>query len=142
MNFMKLKNAQLDELGRLAGIDVTDMGRFDKINALRDEVSEEQYEQAASFDPEGVADDVVEESPRGDESAAEEVAAEESDGKEEEFVLIKMERRNPRYETHGKTFTKEHPYAAVPESVAKSIMDTEKGFRPALPSEVKEYYNR
>jgi len=56
-------------------------------------------------------------------------------------VLIKMERKNPTYQTFGVTFTREHPYAVVSEELAQKIIDTEDGFRMASPSEVKSFYS-
>lgn len=160
MNLMKFKNVQLNELGRLVGEDVTMLDRFKKIEALKGLYTDEQAEEASRFTPEEEDDNDVEpavqtddDEAEDDEPANEEEAApvvsvkqepvEESNEVEEvEYVLIKMERRNPRYETHGKVFTKEHPYAAVPEPVAAKIIKEVKGFRPALPSEVKEYYGK
>lgn len=59
----------------------------------------------------------------------------------EDLILVRMDRKNGTYETHGLRFTKAHPYKPVPLSVGESIIKTEKGFSIALPSEVEEYYN-
>jgi hypothetical protein len=59
----------------------------------------------------------------------------------EDTVLVKMERHNFTYETHGFTFTKQHPYAAMDKDLAQEIFDKEEGFRLATPKEVQEYYN-
>ena len=59
----------------------------------------------------------------------------------EDTVLVKMERHNFTYETHGLTFTKQHPYAAMDKDLAQEIFDKEEGFRLATPKEVQEYYN-
>lgn len=56
-------------------------------------------------------------------------------------VLIKMERKNPTYQTFGIVFTREHPYAVVNEELARMIIDVEDGFRIASPSEVKAFYS-
>lgn len=56
-------------------------------------------------------------------------------------VLVKMERKNPTYQTFGITFTREHPYAVVNEDLAQRIIDMEEGFRMASPSEVKAFYS-
>lgn len=59
---------------------------------------------------------------------------------EEDTVLVKMERKNPRYDIAGYTFTQEHPFNAVPEKTAEFIVKSG-GFRLVLPSEAVEYYN-
>jgi hypothetical protein len=52
-----------------------------------------------------------------------------------------MTRNNYRYDILGFTFTKEHPFVAMPDSKAQQIFDKEEGFRLASPREVQEYYN-
>lgn len=56
-------------------------------------------------------------------------------------VLVKMNRRNPTYETNGHRFTKDHPYVAMSADDAQDIFDTEEGFALANPREVQEYYS-
>lgn len=77
-----------------------------------------------------------------DAAEALEVAEEqdEDEGAEDE-VLVKMERKNGTYEVAGYTFSKLHPFKSVPASVAERLVRDETGFRLALPSEVKDYYN-
>lgn len=70
----------------------------------------------------------------------EKVAGETTTEEEEDEVLVFMERKNPRYDIAGYTFTSEHPFNAVPESVAEFIIKSG-GFRTAMPSEVQDYYN-
>lgn len=60
-----------------------------------------------------------------------------SDGK----VLIVMTRANPSFEVAGVRFTKAFPYALVTEDKANYICSKFAGFRPAIPSEVKEFYS-
>lgn len=55
-------------------------------------------------------------------------------------VVVKMNRLNPTYETHGHRFTKDHPYVAMSAEDAQEIFDTEEGFTLANPREVQEYY--
>lgn len=59
-------------------------------------------------------------------------------------LVVRMTRLNARYdvEANGRlyTFTREHPYASMPESDAEIITDREEGFRIASPSEVREFY--
>lgn len=59
----------------------------------------------------------------------------------EDVILIKMTRKNYRFDVLGITFTKEHPYAAVDKSKAQRILREYKGFVIALPDEVEEYYS-
>ena len=56
-------------------------------------------------------------------------------------ILVKMDRANPSYSTHGYVFTHDHPFIAMAEDEAQSIFDNEMGFRPATPKEVHEFYN-
>ena len=56
-------------------------------------------------------------------------------------ILVRMDRANPSYSTHGYTFTQEHPFIAMSEDEAQNIFDTEMGFRPATPREAQEFYN-
>lgn len=59
----------------------------------------------------------------------------------EDTVLVRMTRDNMRYDIHGKTFTKDHPFVAMSEEDAQKIFDTEEGFRLATPKEVQDFYN-
>jgi len=56
-------------------------------------------------------------------------------------ILVRMTRENYRYDIHGHTFTKEHPFVAMPEEEAQKIFDTEEGFRLATPKEVQDFYH-
>lgn len=56
-------------------------------------------------------------------------------------MLVRMDRKNGTYETHGVTFTKDHPYALVSMDTAQDIFDNEIGFRPATPRELQEFYS-
>lgn len=58
-----------------------------------------------------------------------------------DYVLVKMDRQNFRYDIRGYTFTKKHPYQAVAPADADFIIRSVEGFRLALPSEVQDYYN-
>lgn len=70
---------------------------------------------------------------------AEEAEDDEPQVKEDE-VLVKYERKNGTWQAAGYTFTKAHPFASVPVSVAEFLIQKQKGFRLALPSEVTDYY--
>ncbi len=56
-------------------------------------------------------------------------------------VLVRMTRANFRYDILGYTFTKEHPFVAMPEDDAQHIFDSQEGFRLANPTEVQEFYS-
>lgn len=55
--------------------------------------------------------------------------------------LIRMDRDNVRFDIRGYKFTKEHPYALVDAKDVDAIVDGEKGFRMARPSEVEDFYS-
>jgi len=59
----------------------------------------------------------------------------------EDTVLVRMTRENMRYDIHGHTFTKDHPFVAMSEEDAQKIFDSEEGFRLATPKEVQDFYN-
>ena len=56
-------------------------------------------------------------------------------------VLVKMERRNPRYDIRGFTFTRENPFIVMSEKDAQDIFDSQSGFRLATPKEAQEFYS-
>ena len=59
----------------------------------------------------------------------------------EDTILVRMTRDNHRYDIHGYTFAKDHPFVAMVEDDAQKIFDTEEGFRLATPKEVQDFYN-
>lgn len=63
-----------------------------------------------------------------------------TDGPQQKW-LLKMERDNVRYDVRGHKFTAEHPYALVSPQDAEYILNHEKGFRQAFPSELEEFYS-
>jgi len=68
----------------------------------------------------------------------EEAAEKKSNGPKQ---LLKMLRANGTYEIRGIKFTKEHPFALVPEDDAEYIVESDaQGFRYATPKEAAEYY--
>lgn len=73
------------------------------------------------------------------ESAVEERAAApvEKDG----TVILRFDRQNPTYEIMGYNFSHEHPFQVVKAGDADYIVKNIPGFRPALASEVDEYYS-
>ncbi len=73
-----------------------------------------------------------------EEEKIEEVKKKESN---EPTVLLRMTRENPVFQERGYEWTRTHPFQVVKESDAEFLISTYEGFRPALPSEVKEYYS-
>lgn len=65
-------------------------------------------------------------------------AEEKEDG---DRTIVKMERDNRSYETHGYVFTREDPFAVMSMANALRIIENERGFRFATPEEAKEYYS-
>jgi len=59
----------------------------------------------------------------------------------ENTVLVRMTRDNARYDINRSTFTKQHPFVAMPEEEAQKIFDSEEGFRLATPKEVQDFYS-
>lgn len=55
-------------------------------------------------------------------------------------IVVKCERKNPRFEIAGLAFTTDHPYALVDPETAQFLINNVGGFRPALPQEVADYY--
>lgn len=84
------------------------------------------------------ADEPVEDSPEPEEEKSAPVEGGEPSGN---MVLIKMERKNATFDIRGMRFSKEHPYRSVEAEVAEEIIENVPGFRMALPSEVRDYYN-
>jgi len=58
----------------------------------------------------------------------------------QEKFLVKMERKNPQYNTRGHKFTQDHPYALVDREVCDYLLEKEDGFRMATPRELEEFY--
>lgn len=61
--------------------------------------------------------------------------------KEEDKMLVRMDRENPLFEFRRYRFTRQHPYALMERNDAEAIMRSEEGFRQAFPSELDEYYS-
>jgi hypothetical protein len=92
---------------------------------------------------------VSEEEVRSDSGSTE--AEQEEEGKEEtkpepetsvkeDKVIVLMTRKNPMYSGKGYVFTRNHPFQALPKSLAEHLISNEKGFRQATESEVKSFY--
>lgn len=66
---------------------------------------------------------------------------EETEEDDENKVLVKFERKNPRFDIRGYTFTQGHPFHQVDEKTAEYLVRNVDGFRLAMPSEVADFYN-
>jgi hypothetical protein len=132
MSFETLKIAELKKIAEDFGVEIDGLkNKTDIIAALSEEgVTWSVYEKT------------LEKSEEEDDMATE-VLAKPVNKKvnPEDTLLVKMERHNYSYETHGFTFTKEHPFVAMDKDTAQDIFDKEEGFRLATPKEVQEFYN-
>ena len=132
MSFETLKIAELKKIAEDFGVEIDGLkNKTDIIAALSEEgVTWSVYEKTL-------------EKLKEEDDMATEVLAKPANKKvnPEDTLLVKMERHNYSYETHGFTFTKEHPYAAMDKDTAQEIFDKEEGFRLATPKEVQEFYS-
>jgi hypothetical protein len=107
----------------------------DKFNA--DKAEAEEAEKAAREEAEKAQNtpdaDVVE-------AVKSEVATPAVKSDDNNYMVVKYTRKNPRYDIVGLTFTKAHPYRRVHSDTAAWLIRTQEGFSLALPEEVAEYY--
>ena len=133
MSFNNLKLAELKTIAGSFGVDVpTKTNKNDVILLLEEEgISWQMYEQFSNVEKEDIKVD-------GAQTARLNIEKENS-------ILIKMDRENFSYQIGTSqgivNFTAEHPFIAVPESIAQEIFDLHAGFRPATPREVQEFYS-
>ena len=128
MSFNTMKLAELKGVAENFGVELpTKTSKAEVLSLLEEEgVSYQDYERFANVEK-------VEPEPQLGRKPVTEVA--------EDTMLIRMDRENYSYQVEGFTFTKEHPFAAVPLTVADYICRTHAGFRPALPSEAQAFYS-
>lgn len=128
MSFNDMKVAQLKEVAEYFAVDLEGLKNKSEILAAiqEDGITYEMYNKFVNA-----------------EKAEPEVKAKrfKKAGSEEETVLVRMERQNPRYEVNGYLFTREHPFVAMNQVDAEFIFSSQIGFRMATPKEVQEYYN-
>jgi hypothetical protein len=133
MSFNNLKLADLKKVADSFGLELpTKISKNDLVLLLEEEgVSYQMYEQFANTEKEDV-DAGVGQPARLDLS-------------KENSILVKMDRENYSYQVGTQqgaiTFTKDHPFVALPESVAQNVFDSHDGFRPATPREVQDFYS-
>lgn len=131
MSFDTLKVAELKQIAEDFAVDVADQkGKKDIIAALAEEgVTWAIYQKSKAIEEEEL--EMNETLPKAAPKAV----------KEEDVVLVKMNRANFSYEIMGHRFTKEHPFIAMDKDTAQAIFDKEEGFVLATPAEVQEFYN-
>jgi hypothetical protein len=133
MSFKDLKLAELKGVAESFGVDLPNkISKNDLVLLLEEEgISYQMYDKFANTEKEDVA-------PDGPQPAR-------LDLKKEDAILVKMDRENFSYQIGtaqgAVTFTKEHPFVALPASVADEVFFNHDGFRPATPREVQEYYS-
>jgi len=126
MGFEDMKVSELKQVAELFGVEVDGNRKATIVKALETEgVSYDVYLKMA---PTSFPDDV----PEKPESKV---------VRTENKILLKMDRANYSYETHGVRFTKDHPFQAVDEQVAADILYNDTGFRIAAPHEVEQFYS-
>jgi hypothetical protein len=131
MSFTTLKIAELRQIAEEFAVELPN--------------SKNKAEIVAALAEEGVTWDVYQKTIKKIEDEAveiEEVLPKFDPKKEqpENTVLVKMTRANFRYDTLGFTFTKEHPFVAIPSEKAEEIFEKEEGFRLATATEVQDFY--
>ena len=131
MSFTTLKIAELRQIAEDFAVELPN--------------SKNKAEIVAALAEEGVTWDVYQKTIKNIEDEAveiEEVLPKFDPKKEqpENTVLVKMTRANFRYDTLGFTFTKEHPFVAMPSESAEEICAKEEGFRLATATEVQDFY--
>ena len=131
MSFDTLKVAELKQIAEDFAVDTADQkGKKDIIAALAEEgVTWAIYQKSKAIEEEELEmnETLAKAAPKA--------------VKEEDMVLVKMNRANFSYEIMGHRFTKEHPFIAMDKDTAQAIFDKEEGFVLATPAEVQEFYN-
>ncbi|NDB84178.1 MAG: hypothetical protein EB127_15900 [Alphaproteobacteria bacterium] len=133
MSFSNLKLAELKTVAESFGVDVpAKVSKNDLVLLLEEEgISYQMYDKFANVEKEEIKAEVGQPARL--------------DLTKESSILVKMDRENFSYQIGTPqgaiTFTKEHPFVALPESVADEIFVNHAGFRPATPREVQEFYS-
>jgi len=130
MSFETLKVAELKEIAESFAVDT---------NGLKN-----KKDLIAAMAEEGVTYSIYENTTKAVEAATEEIEVLpkfDPKSQAEGTVLVRMTRDNARYDIHGNTFTKAHPFIALTEEQAQEIFNTEEGFRLATPKEVQDFYS-
>ena len=129
MSFDTLKITELKKVADSFGIDLPEKAtKQSVILSLQDEgITWDMYAKFSGADKEEI---------KVDEQPKKKVKLDKAN-----TILVRMDRLNPSYSTHGYVFTQQHPFIAMSEDEAQTIFDTEIGFRPATPREAQDFYN-
>lgn len=133
MSFNTLKVSELKKIAEDFGVDLEDnKNKNDIIAALAEEgVTWEVYQKTIVDIEEAVEEVDTAVLPKQDLR----------NGAPENTALVRMTRANFRYDIKGYTFTKDHPFVAMPIEDAEEIFKIEEGFRLATHTEVQDFYN-
>jgi len=135
MSFSTMKIAELKQIAEDFAVDLPNSkSKAEIIAAFAEEgVTWEIYQKTLkNLEDDSIeADEAVEVLPKFDPKAA----------TPEDTTLVRMTRANFRYDILGFTFTKEHPFVAMPSEKAEELFRIEEGFRMATATEVKDFYN-
>lgn len=136
MSFEQMNKLTLQDVCKEYGIETDDKTKALLLADLAEEgVTYEDYmklKEAPKVDP----NEILEPATIQAQEAKKEM--EQDDSKD---VLVKMDRKNLRYDILGHTFTHEHPYVVMSEKQAQDIFDRQDGFRMATPREAENFYS-
>jgi len=133
MSFNDLKLTDLKTVADSFGVELTPKITKNNLIALLEEegISYQMYEKFVSVEKEDVEVEVGQPARLSLDK--------------ENSILVKMDRENYSYQVGTPqgaiNFSKEHPFVALPESIAQNVFDLHDGFRPATPREVQEFYS-
>ena len=129
MSLQSLKVSELKNVAEEYGVDI--------------EGAKNKQEILAMLAEEGVTDELLDKLAKVEKEELKPLKSTQimKDDYDGEIALVKMERKNKSYETHGFYFTQADPFVSMPMSVAVEIFKHEEGFRLATPVEVKEFYS-
>jgi len=131
MSFLDLKISELKKAAESFGVDLEGSKTKTEIAALFEEegITYQMYEKFNNTEKQDIEISEVEKKQR-----------EKKIMKNENSVLVKMDRGNFSYQAMSYTFTQQHPFVAMSESDAQRIFDSQEGFRLATPREAQEFY--
>lgn len=135
MSFVQLKLAELQyaaEVYQLEGIDKNST-RKDILAAIEERsITWDSYKKFVVPDEDAEKKELLD--------APKLPVAQPAEEKFDNTVLLKMDRKNFRYDIFGYSFTREHPFKVLSEDDAQRIIDTVDGFRIATPKEARNFY--
>jgi hypothetical protein len=129
MSFTELKKPDLIEFAEYYGTDLEGLKTVAEFRAKLEEDGLKDEDWQRFVDSKA---DKVESKPQNSKKV---------DAKEEDTLLLKMNRQNPSANIMGYHFTTRHPFAVVPVAIAEEIIKNYHGFSIALPSEAESFYN-